>query len=134
MKAVSLDNIERFLGGMFAYIGLQALASTVYLLTGFTHTDLTTIAVTAFPCLGLVIGIAMLLGRRAAVSWAIAFLAARLLLGLWGVIVATTVPPSNVPEGVHLVMASVVNLPVPFFLLCVLVWCRSRQLRNEAIA
>ena len=134
MTPVSVDNLERFLGGMFAYIGFQALVWTAYLLVGFDHTDFVTILVSAFPGLGLFIGVAMLVGRERVIPWAIAFLAGNLGLSLWGVMAASVASGAGLPERGHLVLMGIVNLVAPVVLLSLVLWCRSLRLRGKANA
>jgi hypothetical protein len=84
MRTLLANDVQKFLAGVVAYIGFQALVQSALLLAGPSETDSATIIVSAIPSLGLLIGLRMFMGKPHAVSWAILLLAFCMVLGVAG--------------------------------------------------
>jgi hypothetical protein len=134
MKTFSSNDVQKSVGGILTYIGFQALAWTALLIAGPAKTGWATIMFAAFPGLALFIGVRMFTGKAEAVSWAIAFLCAYVLLGLGVATVTLLKSSSAVPIRSFMFFSTSVPLLAPAVLMGLLLWCRSRWVRNKTAA
>ena len=131
MRTLSANDVQKFVAGMLAYIGLQAVVQTAFLIVGPAETDSVAIIFTAIPSLALLIGIQMFMGKTHAMSWALVFLAVYIVLGLGAAIVAFLSSSRESPIRSYLFLSSGVHFLAPAIMLGALLWCRSKLLPDE---
>ena len=126
MSTLPTNDVQKFLGGMLAYIGSQAAVQTSFLILGPAKTDSVTIMVTAFPAVALLIGIRMFLGKQHALSWALVFLTGYILLGLGTAVTVFLRSSASSPLRSYIFTATSVELLAPTVLLVAIILCRFR--------
>jgi hypothetical protein len=128
MRTFSANDVQKFLAGVLACIGFQAVFRSALLLVGPSETDLATILVSAILSLALfMIGVRMFIGKTHGVSWAIMFLAFYMVLGLAG---ATRLYlTSSIAPSYFIIL--MVNLLAHAIVIGALLWYRFRMLPCE---
>lgn len=125
MNKITGKSVQIFVAGGLAIMGFRSLAWTPYYLF-----DLPTAAVANFVLSGveLLIGIAILVGREQALTWARVYL----LFDICLEIVATCLSEFRIlPRPPHLSWRSVSDVLTPALLLGLLAWSRSKRFRDE---